>query len=248
MTVARSRSRSRRPAATACLTAAHEFARAVAHRRSAPALHPRGVMCAGTLRVPGTPDGRWRTPWLDRPGAYAVTARWSRALGLPGGLPDGLGLALRVEDADGAGTALDLLLTSSGAGRLGRHVPLPRFDALSGPYSTLVSYRTGQGPDRVLAVFPAPGGHRPAGASLPALRRALARAPLRFTLCAAAAGEPWRPFAALALGPAGPQAPDTTVSYDPYAHSLPELRPTGRLSALREAAYSGSRIGRRQGP
>ncbi|MEU0336724.1 phosphodiesterase [Streptomyces sp. NPDC006193] len=223
--------------------AAHALAGRVARLRAAPALHPRGVMCAGTLEVPGTDGGWWRAPWLDRPGSYEATVRWSRALGLPAPLPDGLGLAVRVHDADGPGSALDLLFTSSRAGRLGRHLPLLRPHALAGPYSTLVSYRAGDRA-RVLAAFPVPGGHGPVGASLPALRQALARAPLRFDLRAAAADEPWRTFATLVLTP-GPPAPESgTVSYDPYAHSVPGLRPTARLSGLREAAYSGSRRGR----
>ncbi|MEV5729949.1 MULTISPECIES: hypothetical protein [Streptomyces] len=232
------------PHGTARTRAAYALARRIAERRAAPALHPAGVMCTGTLEVPGTGDGRWRVPWLDRPGSYAVTVRWSRALGLPGRLPDGLGLALRVENADGAGAPLDLLLTSSRAGRLGRHLPLLRHDALAGPYSTLVAYRTGHR-TRVLAAFPARDDHGPVGVSLPALRQALARAPLRFDLRAAAPGEPWRPFATLTLTSAARPVPrDGTVSYDPYLHCLPELRPTAWLSRLREAAYRGSREGR----
>lgn len=223
--------------------AAYEIARRAAARRSAPALHPRGVLCAGRLRVPGTADARWGAPWLDRPGSYAVTARWSRALGLPPRWPDGLGLALRVEDADGAGTALDLLLTSSGSGSPGRHLPLLRYDALRGPYSTLLAYRAGRR-DRVLAAFPAPCEHRRTGASLPALRQALARAPLRFDLRAAAADEPWRTVATLTLTSVSPAPEQATQSFDPYLHRLPQLHPTGRLSTLREAACSGSRHGR----
>ncbi|HZF91560.1 phosphodiesterase [Streptomyces sp.] len=227
---------------TARTRAAYALARRVARRRAAPALHPAGVTCTGTLEVPG--DGGWRVPWLDRPGTYAVTVRWSRALGLPGRLPDGLGLALRVENADGAGAPLDLLLTSSRAGRLGRHLPLLRHDALTGPYSTLVAYRTGHRA-RVLAAFPVRGGHGPVGVSLPDLRQALARAPLRFDLRAAAPGEPWRSFATLTLTTAPHPLPESgTVSYDPYLHCLPELRPTAWLSRLREAAYRGSREGR----
>ncbi|AIS02099.1 phosphodiesterase [Streptomyces glaucescens] len=234
----------RAPRRTVRTEAAYALARRIAERRAAPALHPAGVMCDGTLEVPGTGDGRWRVPWLDRPGSYAVTVRWSRALGLPGRLPDGLGLALRVEDADGAGAPLDLLLTSSRAGRLGRHLPLLRRDALAGPYSTLVAYRAGHR-SRVLAAFPERGEHGPTGVSLPDLRQALARAPLRFDLRAAAPGEPWRSFAALTLTSAAHPVPESgTVSYDPYLHCLPELRPTAWLSALREAAYRGSRAGR----
>ncbi|GGX58602.1 phosphodiesterase [Streptomyces minutiscleroticus] len=228
------------------MKAVHDLTLRLAERRSAPAFHPRGVTCAGELHVPGSDDGHWAAPWLDRRGSYEATVRWSRALGLPGGLPDGLGLALRAKDADGSGTALDLLFTSSRAGRLGRHVPVLRHRALAGPYSTLVSYRAGDR-ERVLAAFPVRGAHGPVGAGLPSLRRALARGPVRFELCAAAPDEPWRLFATLVLGAAHPVPERSTVSYDPYIHNLPELRPTDRWSGLRKAAYSGSRHGRTAG-
>ncbi len=218
----------------------------LARWRSAPALHPHGVLCSGTLAVTGPADGAWGVPWLDRPGSYRATVRWSRALGLPGRLPDGLGLAVRVEDADGPGSTFDVLFTSSRAGRLGRHLPLLRPDALRGPYSTLLSYRMGDR-ERVLAAFPVPvpgGGSRDA---LPTLWQELARRPVRFDLRAASSGEPWRTFASLSLEAVSPAPATTTVSYDPYAHSLPGLRPTGRLRRLRDAAYAGSRHGRAAG-
>lgn len=222
-------------------------ARQVARLRRAPALHPAGVTCVGTLEVPGDPEGGWGVDWLDRPGVYPVTARWSLAAGLPGVLPDGVGLALRVDDADGRGSTLDLLLTSSGRGRLGRRLPLPRRDALGGPYSTLTAYRVGRR-DRLLMAFPVkpPAGRSRVPVSVPGLRQALGRGPVTFRLCTVAAGEPRRMFAALTLGPAGPQPPARTVSYEPYTHSLPGLHPTRSLRALRVAAYAGSRGGRRE--
>ncbi|MFI1421094.1 phosphodiesterase [Streptomyces sp. NPDC020731] len=222
---------------------AHGLARRLARWRSAPALHPQGVLCTGTLTVTGSPGTRWGAPWLDRPGSYRVTVRWSRALGLPRRLPDGLGLAVRVKDADGLGSALDLLFTSSRSGRLGRHLPLLRPDALSGPYSTLLSYRVGDR-ERVLAAFPVPD---PSGApedTMPTLWQELTCRPVRFDLRAAASDEPWSTFASLSLEAAHTAAASSTVSYDPYAHCLPGLRPTGRLRRLRDAAYAGSRHGR----
>ncbi|MFF5970674.1 phosphodiesterase [Streptomyces sp. NPDC012769] len=220
----------------------------VAARRSAPALHPRGVGCAATLRM--RPAGRpWDVPWLDRPAAYEVRMRWSRALGLPGRLPDGLGIALRVDDADGAGRRLDLLFTTSGNGARTRHVPLPRLDALAGPYSALLSYRVG-GRTALLALRPeGTGSSRPSlPGDLDSLRRALTAGPLAFTLCAAEPGRPWRALGTLLTGP--PDATEVQESgaydaYDPYLHQLPDLRPTARLSRLREVAYAASRAGRR---
>ncbi|GAA2489029.1 phosphodiesterase [Streptomyces gobitricini] len=239
---------------------AFDVARRLARKRSAPALHPRGLVCEGTLDVPGTGDGGvpWGVPFLDRAGEYRVSVRWSRAAGLPAGWPDGLGLALRVEDAGGPGTPLDLLLTSSGTGRLGRHVPLPRRDALAGPYSTLLAYRVG-GRERVIMADPAgalrpgvtpgagagPGaGHRRVPGDPDALRAALDRGPVRFELCAAAPDEPWRAFATLTVRTPRPHGEGAAHAYDPYLHGLPGLRPTHRLHDLRAAAYSGSRHGR----
>ncbi|GGU25136.1 phosphodiesterase [Streptomyces lavendofoliae] len=223
---------------------AFDVARRLARRRSAPALHPRGLVCAGVLDVPGTGGGaRWGVPFLDQVGEYAVTLRWSRAAGLPARWPDGLGLALRVRDAGGPDIPLDLLMTSSGTGRLLRHLPLPRRDALGGPYSTLLAYRTGDR-ERVIAAFPAREGRTGVPGHPDALRRALDRGPLRLRLCAAAPHEPWRTFATLTVR--GPEShPRAAVpAYDPYLHALPGLRPTHRLRDLRTAAYSGSRHGR----
>ncbi|MEW1683136.1 phosphodiesterase [Streptomyces sp. NPDC093594] len=219
---------------------AHRAAERVARWRGAPAVHSTGVLCSGTLHVSGRGDAVWGVPWLDRHASYPATVRWSRALGTPRRLPDALGLAVRVEDAGGPGRPLDLLFTSSGAGRLGRHLPLLRPDALTGAYSTLLPYRTG-GCERVLAAFPV---HGPPHTPQPTLWRELARRPVRFRLCAAAPGEPWRPFASLILDAVYAAPGDTTLSYDPNAHSLPGLHPAGRLNRLRDAAYAGSRQGR----
>lgn len=220
---------------------AHGLARRLARWRSAPALHPHGLLCTGTLTVTARTGTDWGVPWLDRPGSYPVTVRWSRALGLPRGLPDGLGLAVRVEDADGPGSTLDLLFTSSRPGRFGRHLPLPRPDALKGPYSTLLSYRVGDR-ERVLAAFPVTDGRR--DDVRPTLRQELARRPVRFALRAAAPDEHWRTFADLSLRAVRTAPASRTVSYDPYAHDLTGLHPTGRLRRLRDAAYAGSRHGR----
>jgi hypothetical protein len=120
---------------------------------------------------------------------------------------------------------------SSHPGRFGRNLPLLRPHTLEGPYSTLLSYRMGER-QRVLAAFPA---HDPSGTpedTMPALWQELARRPVRFDLRTAAPGEPWTTFASLSLEAARTATPSSTVSYDPYAHCLPGLRPTGRLRAL----------------
>ncbi|MER7625619.1 phosphodiesterase [Streptomyces sp. NPDC126503] len=222
---------------------AARLAHAVARRRHAPALHPHGVRATGVLRI--RPAGvRWGVPWLDEPVDHPVRLRWSRALGLPAGLPDGLGIALRVPDAGGPGQPLDLLFTSSGSGRWTRHLPLPRRDALAGPCSTLLSYRLG-GRTAVLALRPLPGPGLRGPGTLAGLRGALRAGPLTFALCAAGPGGAWHVLGTLTTGAPEEGPPEATDSYDPYLHRLPGLRPTARLARLREAAYAASRKGRR---
>ncbi|MFD7974285.1 phosphodiesterase [Streptomyces sp. NPDC059071] len=218
---------------------AFRAARAVSRVRGRPALHPRGVVLTGRLVVAAT-GPPWGVAWLDRPGTYAVTARWSRAAGLPQPLPDGLGLALRIEDADGAGRPVDLLMTSSGRGRLARHVPLPRRSADAGPYSTLLNYTVG--PRRgVIAAFPPPGA-----ATLRAdpvlVGRASQTRPLEFELCFGAQ-EHWHPLARLTLRHR-PGSGDSGYAFDPYLTPVRDFGPGHRLRALRTAAYAGSRSGR----
>ncbi|WEH39209.1 phosphodiesterase [Streptomyces sp. AM 2-1-1] len=225
---------------------AFRTARAAARRRgSRPALHPDGVIMVGRLDVPARAT-HWDVPWLGAPGSYAVTARWSRAAGLPRLLPDGAGLALRVADAGGPGRPLDLLLTTSGRGRWSRHVPLPRTSATAGPYSTLLPYVVG-GRRGVLALFPEPRtGRVPARPA--AVGAATAVRPLAFRLCIGERAA-WRPLARLILlGADAAARSEDGEAFDPYRNLLPDVRPVDRLRSLRVAAYAGSRAGRHAGP
>ncbi|MFB7026223.1 MULTISPECIES: phosphodiesterase [unclassified Streptomyces] len=224
---------------------AFRTARTAARRRgNRPALHPRGTALAGRLVVPGRRD-RWDVPWLDVPGSYEVTARWSRGAGLPHPLPDGLGLALRVEDAGGPGRFLDLLLTTGGRGRWARHVPFLRTSATAGPYSTLLPYVVG-GRRGVVAAFPVPGTRR-IPADPVAVGAVTAARPMVFQLCFGETGT-WRPLARLTLHGQGSRPSPDGGAFDPYLAPLPGFRPVDRLRSLRIAAYAGSRAGRHVTP
>ena len=71
----------------------------VAARPAAKPLHPRGAVVRGDLRRSGATTSarptRSGVPWLDEPGNDEVLVRQSRSVGLPEGLPDVHGLALR---------------------------------------------------------------------------------------------------------------------------------------------------------
>ncbi|MFD8152748.1 phosphodiesterase [Streptomyces sp. NPDC059720] len=217
--------------------------RALARLRRAPALHPQGLTCTGELEVLDDGGGPWGVPWLDTPRRLAATVRLSRAGGLPRRLPDGLGLAVRVPDADGPGGTLDLLMTSSGRGRAGRHLPLPRADALRGPYSSLLPYRVA-GRSCLLAAFPRRTRQAPVPGDPEEMAAALAAGPLVYDLCAERGDRTWRRFAVLTVRDVLPVDREDTLDFDPYGHSVRAFAPGPALAAIRRAAYRGSRVGR----
>jgi hypothetical protein len=216
--------------------------RRLARLRHAPAFHPDGLTCAGEMVMPGLSGTPWGVPWLDGLGRYACEVRLSRGAGLPRPLPDWLGLAVRALDAGGPGRPVDLLMTSSARPPVLRRLPLPRGDALGGPYSSLLTYRVG-GRGMVLAAFPR-RRLRPVHGSPPALRRALEEGPLVFDLRAAEPLGRWRTFAVLTVRSPLREPPRSTPGFDVHRHSLPGLAPGTAFAAVRPAAYEGSREGR----
>ncbi|WP_406466813.1 hypothetical protein OH738_03045 [Streptomyces hirsutus] len=179
--------------------------------RAAPAPHPHGVACPDTLDVSGRSGVGWNVPWPARP--VRVTVRWSHTLVLPRRLPYGLGPAVRVRDADGPGKALGPLFASRGSGRLDRRPPLLRPAALTGPYSTLLSYRMGDR-ERGPAAFPVPDPSGPPEDVPPPLGQELTRRSVRFGP-RAAADEPRRTFASPALEEVHTTPATSTVSCAP---------------------------------
>ncbi len=189
-------------------------------RRLEKPLHPRGTVSSGVLVRTGS-DVATGTPWLDGVGEDAVVVRRSRSVGLPPALPDIFGLALRCPLQDGG--HLDLLFATTGLGRVGRHVLLPRIHP-SRPMSTLLPYRTPSGPI-VLAA-------RPEG-------------PDRHTLAWARVGtSAWHAFAHLDVqsGEADP-----LISFDPVLNAAPGLEQYPWVLRLREPAYAWARARRSAG-
>lgn len=188
-------------------------------RRLDKPLHPHGTVHPGVLVRTGsdTPTG---VPWLDGAGEDPVVVRLSRSIGLPPTLPDIHGLALRCPIGGGH---VDLLFATTGLGRVGRHLLVPRVDAAR-PMSTLLPYRTAAGPVVL--------GARPAG-------------PERLALAWAAVGaDAWHTFAHLELH-AG--AADRLISFDPLLNAAPGLEPYPWVVRLREPAYAWARARRSAG-
>lgn len=182
-------------------------------------LHPRGGLVSGSVDRRGL-DAPVGVAWIDEPGTDSVTVRLSRSVGLPAPLPDVHGLALRIPLADGHA---DLLLATTGQGRIGRFVFSPSFDRSARAYTTLLPYRTPSGP-LLLAAFPSDSDG------------------LTFDLACASLQGAWRTFAHLEVG--ADQHEDPTVSFDPVLNTLPGLDPYGWVASLRAGSYVAARRAR----
>lgn len=193
-------------------------------RPAAKPLHPRGTVRTATVHRYGLEE-RCGVPWLDGAGSDQVLVRTSRAVGLPGSLPDVYGLAMRVP-VDGDRVA-DLLFATTGTGLPGRFVLRAHRTAAHATYSTLLPYRTATGP-LLLAVQPVDGG---------------------LQLAAASPTGRWRRFGAVEIDAADLDTPPTDdgalISFDPILNTLPGLEPYPWVRNLREGAYAAARASRR---
>lgn len=186
-------------------------------RPAAKPLHPRGELMRGRLYR----HGLWpatEVDWLDQPGQDDVLVRLSRAIGLPGALPDIHGLAVRVPVEGGSG---DLLFASTGWGKVSRYVLTAARAPQTRPMTTLLPYRS------------------PVGAVLLGAR---ANGAESFELSCATHDSDFRVFADLRISRSAVDDPD--VSFDPVRHQLPGLEQYPAVELLREPAYRRARDSR----
>jgi hypothetical protein len=181
-------------------------------------LHPDGRVVTARLRRHGlaTPIG---VAFLDEAGDEQVVVRESRAIGLPEPLPDIHGLAVRVTNPDGSSG--DLLLATTGWGRLTRFVLTASRTTYGRPMTTLLPYRTGLGPVLLGARSSSPGA---------------------VDLAWAVGDRPWRSFAELVVSQE--DAPDQEISFDPVRNPVTGLEQYPAVLRLREPAYSSARRSR----
>jgi hypothetical protein len=181
-------------------------------------LHPAGRVVTGLLHRGGL-DTRSGVAFLDEVGDQPVIVRESRAIGLPEALPDIHGLAIRVGNPDGSPG--DLLMATTGWGRLTRFVLTASRTTYGRPMTTLLPYRTAAGPLLLGARSPAPG---------------------IVELACAVGGGRWQRFAELAVS--REDAPDQAISFDPVLHQVAGLEQYPAVLRLREPAYSSARRSR----
>lgn len=207
---------------------------ALARWRNGKPMHPRGAVFDAVLERHGG-DRAWGVQFLDTAGREDVVVRLSRGAGLPAPLPDLLGLAVRLGNAT---APVDLLLSTTGRGRLTRVAPVLRRDAASA-YCSIMAYRSAAGAVR-LGALPTTDGVPSDPVPLAAT---VGRRPLVFVLAAARGLEEWRPFGRLTIqDPVRSLDPD--LRFDAVRHPPPGLRPVGPLARFRAPAYAAAQVAR----
>ncbi len=205
-------------------------------RRPRP-IHSRGAVLDGWLTL--RPSPHLTVAWSQSsPSAIRVVARLSRSIGLPDGVPDVYGLALRgVID----GRTVDLQLSATGVGVPGRFLLAPHLTPELATYSSILPVRTDRGPMLFCArTIQTPG----LPADLPAIRQAVRREPWRLRLYAASPRGRWHPIGEIALDAARSED-DPTLRFDVDRHPVPGTEPYGWVAALRQPAY---RLAQRRHP
>jgi hypothetical protein len=215
--------------------------RALSAARGKRIFHPHGVGFSGLL----VPTGDMGAEILrGRP--REVILRLSRSVGLPESMRDPCGLSLRVPNAYGPGLHQDLLMVSSGTGRVHRHLLLPAQGFLDRPYSTLLPYRLMQRLVLIGAQGSNPGGpgSNPGGPG-PSLAELTRRdhAGLEFDLTVATLGGDWRQAAKLQLGERLDDAQVEDLDLNPR-NCGGGLELAGAINRLRVPAYRASQRGR----
>lgn len=200
---------------------------AVSWLRGERAVHPAGVTAHATVTIDA--DAPWPALARALTPSGTATVRLSKGAGLPGGLPDVLGVALSV--GHGVGARFDVLL---GGVRGARVLLTPGATWTARRYTTLLPYRV-DGSFVWLAAEAPPSPRRPATATGDAVLG------LRLTLLAAGVLGGWRRLGTLTVT----EVLDEFVTFDPIVHDRPGVTPwPGWFSAVRRRVYARSRQGR----
>lgn len=197
--------------------------------------HPYGRAFAGTLRLPKDRAGL-------KEGSHQAIARLSRGAGIPRGLPDVLGLAIKLPDYNGPRKDQDFLLVSAANAPVARHLLLPAAEFGSRTFSTVLPYEV-DGEVLLYGTLPSPPDERAIGLGLQKLDEALEERPLRFRFAVATLIGPWRRIGELRLERRLSQELSENLRFNPW-NTSERIRPVGPLNRLRADAYPASQEAR----
>lgn len=194
-------------------------------------MHPVGVVTEATVAIPD--DDRLPEAWRTLDGAAGI-ARFSKSIGLPGRVPDVLGMALRFGGQD------ILLSSAAGSAPLLQHLLVPTVGFDGTVFTGLLPHRIGS---RAAVVHARVPQRLPAADSyLEAVAKA---APFVLDLTAVGMFGGALPLGTVTIGAVleGPAA--ERVRFDPW-RAGGGLRPLGPLQRTRAAAYAASRAATRR--
>ena len=208
-----------------------------ARLRHARVFHPDGLHLSGRLHA------EYEFENLFGSGERAVIARLSKGTGLPGPIPDVLGLAFRVLDRDDK--PWDFALATTGRSTVGRFVITVATGWARARYGGVMPYRFGN--EMTTWVFAEPDAAQPKFASIEALEEYLREHEVHFDLISSPIGGPTRKLAEINLRLA--EGEHRTDYFDPMINHPAEVEIVPKtIRQLREFAYSGSRQGRGEAP
>lgn len=191
-------------------------------------LHAVGSTWAADLRI-DAPVPELHVPLLAERGVHPCTVRVSRAMSTQPGWWDVGGLALRIPSAGSPGRPADLLLATTGTGRVSRYVLRPVRWATGRALTTLLPTRAGERSVALLA--------RPV---VPPDDETTSR---EYELAVSLDRSPWHVVGLLQLHV---EHADAGTRFDPIVNQLAGTRPPAWVVAVREPAYRWSRrLGRR---
>src|SRR5687768_7658726 len=199
--------------------------------------HPFGESFDARLTFERSAD-RWLPDVLARPRQHDAIVRFSRAVGLPDGLPDLLGMAIKLPDLYGTGWDQDWLMVTSGTDPVSRHLLLPARNLLGRPYSTILPYRRPGG--SVTFAAKATDGARARSLNELVAEVQGGRVEFEFTV-APEGGDHVRLGTLKLLGVSA--TPERPLRFNPW-NSSSELRPSGALNELRRETYAASQKAR----
>ncbi|PYE14939.1 hypothetical protein DFR67_11113 [Williamsia limnetica] len=206
--------------------------------RGARLFHPNGVLATGTI-IRTASDGVG-LPVETGP----VLARLSKGVGIPGGLPDVVGLAIRMEPHAGDSTPWDLLLASAlGGSGWRKTIPFPARSLGSAVLSTLQPLdHDGSSWWLRATLATRPDGYNP---SLSEIAHGIDNGGLVFEIEQTQGHTPFLPLARVELTAAASDSEHPDIGFDPTVNTTRNVRPgPSWLSSIREVAYRNSRQGR----
>jgi hypothetical protein len=206
--------------------------------RGARLFHPDGVLARGTLtRVAAAGVG---LPMAD----CDVVARVSKGVGLPGTVPDVLGLAIRMPPHPGDHAPWDVLLAgAAGTNSIARTIPFPARALGSAVLSSLQPLHH-DGGSWWLRARVAPKTPQ-ASVSVKNIRKQISDDSLVFEIEQAHGTGPFEPLARLALTELADETDYPNIGFDPTLNTTRDVDPEPNwLSGTRKLAYRYSRKGR----